>query len=815
MREPLVRRVLAPAAIELDQDSKVRREFSRDSRFVDRNYLANYDDATVFYDCIVQGSDVVCVGPPLLNLEPAVRSGSYAIDGAELDGLCTRRQGRTQVTTLKFSRCLSSGEIMSVRLAGISRVYKITLSGGDEDTELFAGHRTLVTMQKNEELAWVRDWLVYYAQVHGATAAIIYDNGSTAYSAEQLLSAAGEVGEIGTIIVMRWPFKYGPQGAPWAGPDVPWDSDFCQIGGFQDARFRFLAEAKSIVNVDVDELVVPAGKGSGSVFEAVEAVTSGGLSLKGHWVENVAVGLSTDTVPRFWNFPYVRGAGEPCGRKWAAVPSRWPEAAVPTPHDVRKVESPVSDDFYLGHFRGLNSGWKNPARSKARSKADDDHLDPALWSALGRAFPAEVSRQGAVLSGWDVSPLRGWLLAEVKAKTRQAGWEKVWIWNDKVVVFELSTPLGRVVFDVHLDSLDDPDEISVAAVVRNLSNLGAFQRLAQEHLGAGDEINKPNGVWLGKWSVKKEGREKLRDAVAAAILPLARRFSSYSSRAISDLVESFGPPTQRRVRWPLSNLRQAASFEQLAEEMRKSADGRPLLYVPNQGNWGDALIHKGTLQFLDANGFDYRVATRREAEAMIVPFREHSGQISDSVLVSGGGGSWRHANSGNLSFMQRTAPYFRKAIVLPHTFEAGALRAPDTEITYFSRDASMSLRSIPSAFPVHDMAFYLQLPELMRGTTGLGTGFFLRNDPEKNALSVPGSNSNDLSRLGTHRSQVTPFFQLIESYDRVVTDRMHIAIASAMLGKPTALLRGNYGKAEAVYEQSLKTRFPNVRLVEW
>jgi CDP-glycerol glycerophosphotransferase len=184
------------------------------------------------------------------------------------------------------------------------------------------------------------------------------------------------------------------------------------------------------------------------------------------------------------------------------------------------------------------------------------------------------------------------------------------------------------------------------------------------------------------------------------------------------------------------------------------------------------------------------------------------------VLVSGGGGSWRNENSGNYRFVDQTSQAFQKAIILPHTFEAGPLSRTACEIRYFSRDSSLSTLSIPFATPVHDMAFFLQIPHILQ-TRSSGVGLFLRKDPERSPMSREFEDSLDISSLGNHRNSVTPFFQIISSFDRLVTDRMHVGIAGAMLGKKVDLYPSNYDKTKAVFDHSMITNFPNVRLREW
>lgn len=113
------------------------------------------------------------------------------------------------------------------------------------------------------------------------------------------------------------------------------------------------------------------------------------------------------------------------------------------------------------------------------------------------------------------------------------------------------------------------------------------------------------------------------------------------------------------------------------------------------------------------------------------------------------------------------------------------------------------------------MAFFLQLPSLTRIDGALGEGFFFRGDRERNpALGDLYRGSMDLSIFGNQMDSITPFFEILSRYSCIYTDRMRIAIAGAMMGKSVRLYTGNHAKSLGVYEATLKTHYPNVKIVE-
>ena len=67
----------------------------------------------------------------------------------------------------------------------------------------------------------------------------------------------------------------------------------------------------------------------------------------------------------------------------------------------------------------------------------------------------------------------------------------------------------------------------------------------------------------------------------------------------------------------------------------------------------------------------------------------------------------------------------------------------------------------------------------------------------------------DISKRGSFKD----FVSIIANADRVYTDRLHVAILAAILGKETLLIGNRYHKNRGVYEYSLR-RFPWVSYVE-
>lgn len=84
---------------------------------------------------------------------------------------------------------------------------------------------------------------------------------------------------------------------------------------------------------------------------------------------------------------------------------------------------------------------------------------------------------------------------------------------------------------------------------------------------------------------------------------------------------------------------------------------------------------------------------------------------------------------------------------------------------------------------------------------------------EKGNRDLSEELGNQWWTLETAEGPSREFISEINTYRRVETDRLHVGIVAACLGKEVELWANDYFKNRAVYENSL-SGFPNVRFVE-
>lgn len=263
-----------------------------------------------------------------------------------------------------------------------------------------------------------------------------------------------------------------------------------------------------------------------------------------------------------------------------------------------------------------------------------------------------------------------------------------------------------------------------------------------------------------------------------------------------------------------------------------------LCYIPNPGNAGDALIASSTWQLFDTIGLRPRVVP-----AARVP--------KGASAIYSGGGNLTPDYHDCADFLERCMSVgVKEAVVLPHTIRGHAklLHRLDERFTLICRDqASLEwCNSITRAETMfsHDLALLLDVRRLLGRCRGLvpltsliistskarhlrsylrwrrytrsvqpvnGTLQVFRADVEAVA-GHPGNRLEDIpgAYYGEFIDRVENDFvakdmlEVIERAGVIVTNRLHVGIAGALLGKRVLLFDNSYGKNRDVYHSSLK-----------
>ena len=271
-----------------------------------------------------------------------------------------------------------------------------------------------------------------------------------------------------------------------------------------------------------------------------------------------------------------------------------------------------------------------------------------------------------------------------------------------------------------------------------------------------------------------------------------------------------------------------------------------ILYVPNPGNAGDALIASATFQVFNKLNVTYRVID------INCPLEETRGR----VVVYGGGGNLIDLYQNASIFVKRHHQVANKLIILPQTIRGhiDLLGELGGNVDIFCReDASFEFvtKYAPNShvFQMEDMALSLDVNEILnRGALNYAPIFLskklafknakrnirtswhgirniahpkslnaFRQDVEGTNIQIPFSNI-DVSHVLSPQAMTEEWadessfrtLEFLRRFDVVRTNRLHICISSLLLGKRVEFYDNSYGKNRNVYEFSLKNRFDNL-----
>jgi len=218
--------------------------------------------------------------------------------------------------------------------------------------------------------------------------------------------------------------------------------------------------------------------------------------------------------------------------------------------------------------------------------------------------------------------------------------------------------------------------------------------------------------------------------------------------------------------------------------------GAPFTYFRTFGNIGDRLINAGTRRLIA--DLDYVEADLRRAP-------EYRGEFA----VVGGGGGWCEAWHAMPDLIRPVEKRFAHVVVLPSSFDVAEPCIRDwvrrTKAQVFAREpvSLAMLRRYRDAELALDGAFFYDYAPYLR--PGRGTLHAFRTDREKRIEGLPPDNVD----LGVESADLDHYLHTIARCAAVRTDRAHVMIAAAMLGKRVWATNSSYHKVRAIAEYAL------------
>lgn len=337
----------------------------------------NFDWDNLWYDAIqVNENTIILIGAPLYTTK------NWLIQNATFE---TEIGTKLQFTFAELDRVCYT--IISTN-ENLEKIYLVTNS---EQTEIkihqkdnhFNNTSVMVTLQKDNPISWISQWINYHHNVLGINGFLIYDNGSTKYTLNELESKLSKTKA--NVKIVSWPYPYGPQGSDFA----PWDSDYGQYVMLEHSKWRYLSAAKLVLNNDIDELIVTKGIYINDIIDFLKKGTCQCLRYKGVWIEpyDILNNESADIIHfehrRFKDY-YCTDANNKIGigYKWMLVPS---QDTINQQWSVHHINGSMieSNQMFYAHYMSMNTNW-SWSRDKFKGKIEDLVINQHLLDKLNR-----------------------------------------------------------------------------------------------------------------------------------------------------------------------------------------------------------------------------------------------------------------------------------------------------------------------------------------------------------------------------------------------------------------------------------------------
>lgn len=236
-------------------------------------------------------------------------------------------------------------------------------------------------------------------------------------------------------------------------------------------------------------------------------------------------------------------------------------------------------------------------------------------------------------------------------------------------------------------------------------------------------------------------------------------------------------------------------------ELLRRFSGMRVAFIPNEGNCGDGVIQMGFRRLCEEFAISYTTLL-------------HPRPASGQVLLVLPCGNLCQPFHYQVPRIRRYMAEFQRTYLLPCSIDPAApavaelLRELPPTVTIFCRER-LSVEKIAPLLdprvPVHvddDLAFAVDYEPWKR--KGAGTLHAFRTDVESCGHPLPPKNL-DISLWGGSADGEL-LLRTIAEYRVVHTDRAHVAICAAMLGKETHVYPNNYHKVRGIFDYSLRDR---------
>ena len=300
------------------------------------NKLFDYD--TLFYDIIFKDSKIIFFAPPIDEKSIDIILANIFIDMLPLKKFIFKIfKTNKLIKLIIYVDNFSQIQLFNKRI----KFEKLKHNIDSKNT------RVLCTLQKNNPLEWIKDWILFYIKNHNINLIIIYDNNSNIYTIDDLKKYLDAINC--KIIIVNTLFKYGPQRYNGSA----FDSDFLQSFILEHVRYKYCSNKSFLINVDIDELLISNKK---PIFKYISKGSSIGL-FKGKWAYIEETNNDKKILHKSHHILDIQSS---CPNKWIANLQKMPDRVFLQVHNVANNFRTIDLDctvFYI-HFKSISTSWK-------------------------------------------------------------------------------------------------------------------------------------------------------------------------------------------------------------------------------------------------------------------------------------------------------------------------------------------------------------------------------------------------------------------------------------------------------------------------
>ena len=152
---------------------------------------------------------------------------------------------------------------------------------------------TISTLQKNNYVEWISDWILWHSRLYDVKRIVLYDNESS--NQKQLMKYLKTLEPEVQIVFVCWPFPYGSKASYM----------FCQHGTLNHCRLKFPISSSYCINLGIDEYLVLRTSDSLKIFldQKLNLPKLGVLIVKQNLVPSLT-NQPSESIVRCFNFTH-------------------------------------------------------------------------------------------------------------------------------------------------------------------------------------------------------------------------------------------------------------------------------------------------------------------------------------------------------------------------------------------------------------------------------------------------------------------------------------------------------------------------------